>query len=275
MYLETVPTRIGAPGVAGKKGTILRIHLYDNQASSYTCVHQMVQASMSNSLGMISSASSSAQSEIADEEESASSSHQEEFVEILMSALDSGLLEAVPELVGATTDGAGNVVSVDPEEFARNYFRVRGGFRALKSFITKTMPTIIYGSQNSAVISADLASMNNSKLATINMQRSGLGGGTTAQGGRDAGLPLQTAPTSLSMTTLGCPIISYGQYFFVDFGTGTTVDNTYVVSGIDHTISQGKFETKLKCTQVDGFGKYISTFQSIEKALTAMSGDDE
>ena len=77
------------------------------------------------------------------------------------------------------------------------------------------------------------------------------------------------------MTTLGCPIISYGQYFFVDFGTGTTVDNTYVVSGISHTISQGKFETKLKCTQVDGFGKYISTFQSIEKALTAMSGDDE
>ena len=117
--------------------------------------------------------------------------------------------------------------------------------------------------------------MNNSKLATINMQRSGLGGGTTAQGSRDAGLPLQTAPTQLSLTTLGCPIMSYGQYFFVDFGTGTTVDNQYVVSGISHTISQGKFETKLKCTQVDAFGKYISTFQSIEKSLAAMAETED
>jgi len=125
------------------------------------------------------------------------------------------------------------------------------------------------------VISADLASMNNSKLATVNMQRGGLGGGTTAQGSRDSGLPLQTAPTSLSLTTLGCPVISYGQYFFVDFGTGTTVDNQYVVSGISHTISQGKFETKLKCTQVDAFGKYISTFQSIEKSLAAMADTED
>lgn len=273
MHLETVPTRTSAPG--GKKSTILRLHLYDNQATKYSALSQMMQASMSNSLGMISSASSAAQSEPSEEEETASAGHQKEFVEILMSALDNGLLEAVPTLVGATTDGAGNVISVDPEEFARNYFRVKGGFRALKAFMTKTMPTIIYGSQNSAVIGADLASMNNPKLATINMQRSGLGGGTTAQGGRDAGLPLQTAPTSLSLTTIGCPIIEYGQTFFVDFGTGTTVDNTYVVSGISHSISQGKFESKLKCTQVDAFGKYISTFQSIEKALVAMSEDED
>ena len=273
MHLEAVPTRLGSG--LGKKGTILRIHIYDSQATKYSCLSKMLQASMSNSLGMISSASSSAQSEIDDAEESASSDHQKEFVQILMSGMDAGLLEAIPDLMGATVDGAGNVISVDPEEFARNYFRVKGGFRALKSFITKTMPTIIYGSQNSAVISADLASMNNSKLASINMQRSGLGGGTTAQGGRDAGLPLQTAPTSLSMTTIGCPVIEYGQTFFVDFGTGTTVDNTYVVSGISHSISQGKFQSKLKCTQIDAFGKYISTFQSIEKALTAMSGDDE
>ena len=181
----------------------------------------------------------------------------------------------MPELVGATVDGNGAITSVDPEEFARNYFRLKGGFRALKAFVSKSMPSIIYGSQNSAVISADLSSMNNSKLATVNMQRGGLGGGTTAQGARDAGLPLQTAPTSLSMTTLGCPVIEYGQHLFVDFGTDTSVDNVYVVSGIGHTISQGKFETKLKCTQVDAFGKYISTFQSIEKALTAMTETEE
>ena len=272
MHLEAVPTRLGSEG--GKRGTILRIHLFDNQASRYSALSKMLQAARGSSLGTLSSAASEACREPDEDEETSIANHQAEFVLLLQSALDAGLLEAVPELVGATIDTTTGEL-VDPEAFSRNYFRLKGGFRGLKSWITKTMPTIIYGSQNTAVIGADLASMNNSKLATVNMQRAGLGGGTTAQGSRDAGLPLQTAPTSLSMTTLGCPIIEYGQYFFVDFGTGTTVDNQYVVSGINHSISQGKFETKLKCTQVDAFGKYISTFQSIEKALTAMSSDED
>ena len=273
MHIEAVPTRLGSE--LGKRGTILRIHLYDSQASKYTALSKMLIAARGSSLGMLSSAASEANREPGEDEETSIADHQAEYVALLQDAIDQGLIEAVPELVGVTVDSGSGDVTIDPEEFSRNYFRLKGGFRSLKAFITRTMPSIIYGSQNSAVISADLASMNNSKLATVNMQRGGLGGGTTAQGSRDSGLPLQTAPTSLSLTTLGCPVISYGQYFFVDFGTGTTVDNQYVVSGISHTISQGKFETKLKCTQVDAFGKYISTFQSIEKSLAAMADTED
>ena len=275
MHIEAVPIRVGIEDGAGRSGTILRIHLYDSQATKYSALGKMMLASRGSSLGMLSSAGSQAAREPEEGEETAQADHEAEFIDLLADALDAGLLEAVPELVGASVDGSGAITSIDPEEFARNYFRLKGGFRALKSFVSKSMPSIIYGSQNSAVISADLSSMNNSKLATVNMQRGGLGGGTTAQGARDAGLPLQTAPTSLSMTTLGCPVVEYGQHLFVDFGTGTSVDNVYVVSGIGHSISQGKFETKLKCTQVDAFGKYISTFQSIEKALTAMTETEE
>ena len=150
-------------------------------------------------------------------------------------------------------------------------FRVKGGFPALKDFMMKSMPSIIYGSSNSAVLSADLSSMNNPKLASVNMLRGGMGGGDGPQGSRDAGLPLQTSPVTLSLTTYGCPLIAYGQQFFVDFGTGTTIDNTFVVTGIDHSLSQGKFETKLKMTQIDAFGKYISMMDSVKTALTAMS----
>ena len=98
-----------------------------------------------------------------------------------------------------------------------------------------------------------------------------MGAGTTAQGVRDAGVPLQVAPISLSLTTYGCPMINYGQAYFCDFGTGTTVDNVYVVSGIDHSISAGKFETKIKMTQVDAFGKYTSMMSNVSKALTAIT----
>ena len=102
-----------------------------------------------------------------------------------------------------------------------------------------------------------------------------MGGGSTAQGARDSGLPLQTAPTSLSLTTWGCPIVNYGQNFFVDFGTGTTADNQYVVTGIDHSIEPGKFETKIKLAQVDAFGKFSSMFQSVQTALVAIASTDE
>ena len=86
----------------------------------------------------------------------------------------------------------------------------------------------------------------------------------------DAGVPLQTAPVSLSLNTFGCPAINYGQSFFVDFGTGTTIDNVFVVTGIDHSISQGKFETKVKMTQIDAFGKYTSTLTTLTKTLAAL-----
>ena len=279
MHIETVPIKPSGTN-GGAKGTILRIHLYDSQSTKYSALGKMMQGARSDSIGMISSAASAASStasseaEPGTEEYEQNADHQNEFIELLQSALDFGLLEAVPELVGVELDSSGNY-SVNPEEFARNYFRIKGGFPALKGFIQGSMPTIIYGSQNSAVIKADLSSMNNSKLATINMQRSGMGGGTGAQGSRDTGLPLQTAPTKLSLTTLGCPIVAYGQNFFVDFGTGTTVDNVYVVSGIGHSISQGKFETKLKMTQVDAFGKFMSAFQAVEGALTALSDASE
>ena len=139
------------------------------------------------------------------------------------------------------------------------------------------MPSIIYGTTNSAVLSADVSSMNNPQLATVNMLRAGMGGGSSAQGARDAGLPLQTAPVTLSLNTFGCPAINYGQSFFVDFGTGTTIDNVFVVTGIDHSISQGKFETKVKMTQIDAFGKYTSTLTTLTKTLAALKdgGSDE
>lgn len=266
-HIEAVPGKVtGHP--EGKRATILRIHVYDAVCTPHTALGKLMTASRSNSLGlMTTSASKAAKSKKAapdsDDAEMAVT-HAKAFYEELKAALDYGLLEAVPSLSGDPSD-------FDPEKQPETYFRVKGGFPALKNFMQTTMPTIIYGSTNSAVLSADVSSMNNPQLASINMMRGGMGGGTTAQGTRDSGVPLQTAPVSLSLTTFGCPVVNYGQSFFIDFGTGTTIDNVYVVSGIDHSISQGKFETKLKMTQVDAFGKYTSMMTNVTKALSAMS----
>jgi hypothetical protein len=271
-HLEAVPAKeTGHP--IGRRATILRIHVYDAVCTPHTALGKLMSAARSNGLGLLTSAASRAAREatasVSSDEADVSVSHAETFQKELQSALEFGLLEAVPSM------SKDDIKSFDPATMPNTYFRVKGGFKALKNFMQSSMPTIIYGSTNSAVLSADVASMNNPKLASMNMMRSGMGGGTTAQGSRDAGVPLQTAPVTLSLNTFGCPIISYGQSFFVDFGTGTTVDNVFVVSGITHTISKGKFETKLKMTQVDAFGKYQSMISNVTKALTALQASDE
>jgi hypothetical protein len=271
-HLEAVPAKETGHD-EGRRSTILRIHVYDSVCTPHTALGKLMAASRSNSLGLLTSAASKAARpatpDTDSDEAEVSVSHADAFYDELQKALDYGLLEAVPSLSEDDTSG------YDPATQPNTYFRVKGGFKALKNFMQASMPTIIYGSTNSAVLSADVASMNNPKLASMNMMRSGMGGGTTAQGARDAGVPLQTAPVTLSLTTLGCPVVSYGQSFFVDFGTGTTVDNVFVVSGISHTIQKGKFETKLKMTQVDAFGKYASMMGNVTKALTALSESKE
>ena len=105
--------------------------------------------------------------------------------------------------------------------------------------------------------------------------RQGQGGGTTAQGARDSGVPLAITPMELQLETFGCPIANFGQQFFCDFGTGTTADNVYAVTGIDHSLAPGKFTTKLKMAQVDAFGKYTSMISNVEKSLAALAEYDE
>jgi hypothetical protein len=272
MEMQAVPCKPGThPN--GKKGTILRIHLYDTVCTPYTSLMKMMGAARSDSIGLLSSAAGGVPGEVESAAGAADGwdcTHQEEFIHGMMDAINAGLLEVVPQ---TTADDYESDAGVDVSDFAESQFRVKGGFPALKDYMMKSMPSIIYGSSHSAVLSADLSSMNDPKLASINMMRAGGSGGDGPQGSRDSGLPLQTSPVSLSLTTYGCPLISYGQQFFCDFGTGTTIDNVFVVTGIDHSLSQGKFETKLKMTQTDAFGKYISMFGSVKTALTAMSGD--
>jgi hypothetical protein len=77
---------------------------------------------------------------------------------------------------------------------------------------------------------------------------------------------MQVAPTECSIEMMGCPLLSFGQQFFVDFGTGTTADNTYNVTGIDHKLDPGSFTTSVKLTFTDSFAKYSSPAKKIRTA---------
>jgi hypothetical protein len=241
------------------------MHFFDKQATKYEAIGKLLEASNNTSIGTLSGAASKARRKDPKDAQK-NAKHAQAFLEVFKEALKQGLIIAVPEEAGAKAKGG----SFDLAQLEKAHYRLDGGFPRLKKFISSTMPTIVYGTQNSAVITANLASMDNPQLATVNMLRTG-GGGTTAAGARDSGVPLRVAPNELTLDTFGCPLMNFGQQFFVDFGTGTTCDNVYTVTGIDHDFSPGEFKTSVKLTQLDAYGKYESMLDTVQKALTALS----
>lgn len=135
-----------------------------------------------------------------------------------------------------------------------------GALTAIKQAVSRTMPSILYGANASMVINASLTSKQDALLAAVQMQTVSAKAGRPSvgqpNGSGQGGLPLRIIPASMSMTTMGCPLLSIGQQYFIDFSTGTTVDNIYCLTGITHTISSGKFESQLTLTFYDAYGRY-------------------
>ena len=274
MYIEAVPGQ----DVEGPKGTItlLRIHVFDQAASSYDTLGDLLEAARNKEIGAINVQASKSAAIAKSGKEGVlygGTPHYPQMAAFFISkALDNDLIDTFPaDLAGQIADGS---LTADDLKGEKAMVRLKGGFPALKNFVANTMPSIIYGSQNSAIIDAKLGSINNPALATVNMLRAGQTSGVTAQGARDAGLPLQISPVSLSLTTFGCPVMSFGQEFFIDFGTGTNIDNIYVVTGVDHRLGPGEFTTEINLVNRQAFGKYTSLIDNVKNALIAVAEID-
>jgi len=237
--------------VSSKLRTILKIHVYDKACSSYSGAQDLLTAARNSSMGQIST---EVRALGGSEPTLTPPPNVTRRDAIIQAATESEILEQVPDS--------------DPPTF-----RVVGGFPKIKMFIRSVMPSIIYGSSTSAVLSAKLASNNDAQMATIQMMRSGHGDARSPSGTRDAGLPLKVVPTTLDLEVIGCPLISFGQQFFVDFQTGTNVDNVYAVTGISHSMASGEFKTSIKMTQLDAYGSYESTMNVVSQALTSITPD--
>ena len=57
------------------------------------------------------------------------------------------------------------------------------------------------------------------------------------------------------------------QYIFLDFETGTTIDNIYNITGIKHTLAPGKFSTSLSLSYGDIYGKYEGIADSLNALI--------
>lgn len=150
----------------------------------------------------------------------------------------------------------------------------------VKDFVSQTIPTISYGSNASMILNANITTKQDALLTSVQMManKSGRPSVTQPNGGGTMGLPLRVIPAAISVETMGCNLIRYAQQFFFDYNTGTTLDNRTVVTGINHNIGPGKFETSMDLTWYDSYGQYESkpTLYNYLKLIDApLTAEDE
>jgi hypothetical protein len=233
-YIETLPSKTSS------LKNILRIHLFDKQSTPYSQFHNLIKAD--RGLGNL----------IKDDQAKGNiAAMYQEYAEKTGASKTGFTTKPVPGSKGTTL-----ILNASAYD--------------IKKFVSSVLPSIIYGSSNSGIYNASLQSMQDQLLSTVNMLRSGKQNYAEPNGSGTGGLPLRVIPSQLDMSSFGCPFLSINQQFFVDFNTGTSLDNIYLLTGLTHTISAGKYESRWKMVPLDAYGIYesvVDKFSQIKKLL--------
>jgi hypothetical protein len=154
-------------------------------------------------------------------------------------------------------------------------FSVSTDRAAAKRIISAAIPTLRIGTAGSTITNASYSTSAGGDIANLIMLKGIKNSGGASGAGTFPGIDVDlfVIPTTLSLTMVGLPIINRGQTYYVDFGTGTTLDNTYTVTSVKHSIKQGSFTTTatLNITNQGSIKSVVSNIQTDLKALVGLT----
>jgi len=158
--------------------------------------------------------------------------------------------------------GKENIKQINEGKLVLNIPELEG----IKKKIKNILPQITIGSQNSPITKASFSTKNHQVIGTIKMIDSDKS--YEISGVKfDNELPMPSMHGDVSISTLGCPIASIGNLLFIDFLTNTSIDNSYFITEVNHSISQGKFETDIKLSFNDAYGTHTNAINNIYNVL--------
>lgn len=152
----------------------------------------------------------------------------------------------------------------DPKGKGRILYNATIDRNTAKSILTYTYPTLRIGTAGSVITNATYSSSTTGEIANINILNGYKSQVNPAadESGPPINADLFVLPVSVNITMLGMPVINRGQVYYIDFGTGTTVDNVYVVMSVKHTIKAGLFTTSVTFNPLNS-----GTVRSVASAL--------
>ena len=275
MWVECVQHE-NHPGIS-----ILRLHFFDKACTSYSSYAQLWSSTSSNDLGIIGKYSRAKKSaDTLDKKIAKAPKKEKEKLEKLKANRDARVVQhkkhadrqikifeknglIKPITVSTTEADPDNPDS--PKTIPVTKYQIAGGPDQLRGILAANMPTLKYGTEFSGILNASLQTNSDSTMETIHMQRQGGASGT--DDGFDAGLPMTVKPVTLSIDTFGCPYVNFGQQFFVDFQTNTTIDDIYAVTGVNHALTPGEFKSSIKLTPLNKTGQYRNLQDQFDDAV--------
>ena len=121
----------------------------------------------------------------------------------------------------------------------------------------------------SGVINAQLSSQQYDALKTIAVSQAVNQKVAGEEPNLDYGMILY--PTQLTIEAVGSPIFKFMQRFFIDFGTNTSADNFYVITGINMNFAPGVFKSNLTMRVNDIFARTINIRKTAAMGLLEVS----
>ena len=154
-------------------------------------------------------------------------------------------------IVGAGVSISSDIESLlenltDTSDTDRKYYSLRDKSTA-RQFIANAFPTLTIGSDTGMITNATFSSQPAGDVASgyllTALEGGSTGNATGASATGDLIDDVNIIPTTINMTMIGNVLLTRGQTYFIDFNTGTTLDNTYTVTSVSHSIKPGSFTT--------------------------------
>jgi hypothetical protein len=255
----------------GNPKSIIKIHVYDAAMDPHSTLSDIVRAAKDNELGIITIPVANLNAEqrsTGSPTNEVNATLREAAEKAIKAGKDAGLLE---EVTLSSLEQVDRSVAPTLAQMQKDntFYRVKGGYDEIKRLVMAGMPYIVYGTSTTAITNAALSSNTSAGLGNVQLLRAFTEPGETRAESLDSGVPMQVVPSQLSISTIGCPLFSPMQRLFIDFGTGTSIDNVYHVISVDSTIGRDGFKTEVKLGFADAFAQYRSLNQNL--ALLALN----
>ena len=209
--------------------TILRVHIFDLKASSHES--EMFIHNAMNDSEIASKFQTKSSTAYAETKEAKARLSGLKFLG-MDDALETGKLE--------------KVIAKNSEKSDYEVITSKVPNAELKRIIKQTVPSLTFGLGYTALNSFSLRSSTSGPVQQVLLLNSIEPSHTSPSDppNKTSNFDDMTVyPASANMDMLGCPLLEYGQQFFVDLDTGTTADNIYRVTQIEHSLSAGEFRT--------------------------------
>lgn len=139
-----------------------------------------------------------------------------------------------------------------------------------RNIASNLYPTIVIGSDSTSITSATYSSQPSGEVASSYLLSALQGGNASSTVGLSAGSDLAgdvlVLPSSVTLNMIGNTLMARGQTYFIDFNTGTTLDNSYTVQSVIHNLRPGSFTTSVTLMPTNS-----ASMRSVSRQLQELS----